>query len=123
MKKLVMMVVMMLVMVMGGMPVHAAEEHKDNYEIVKAGIEADIEEAKKIEDEDERIISVERKEFPSEKVMMYEIEGISDGDVVKVFIYINGESEEVYAVSHDSNGDVIDYEIMNLSEAAELYAE
>ena len=118
MKKMIIMVVMMLVMVMGGMPVHAAET-QDDYRKVINGIEADI-----AEEEDEgKIISVERKEFPSEKVMMYEIYVECDGEIVKEFIYINGESQEVYALLYDSDNYMIDSRVMNLAEAAETYSE
>lgn len=119
MKKMIIMVVMMLVMVMGGMPVHAAET-QDNYRKVINGIEADLAEE---QDGDDTIISVKRQEYPTERVMMYEIVGTSDGEVIKVFIYINGESQEVYAISYDSDGYVLDSEVMNLADAAELYAE
>lgn len=118
MKKMIIMV-MMLVMVMGGMPVHAAETQKDNYRTVINGIEEDLAE----EDGDDTIISVKRQEYPTERVMMYEIVGTSDGEVIKMFIYINGESQEVYAISYDSDGYVLDSEVMTLADAAELYAE
>lgn len=115
MKKIVMMVLMAMLM-MGGMPVKAAETVSD-YDVVINGIENDI----KSEEDEGKIISVERKEFPSEKVMMYEIYVKCDGEIVKEFIYINGESQEVYALLYDSDNYVIDSNVMNLAEAADTY--
>lgn len=115
MKKIVMMVLMAMLM-MGGMSVKAAETVSD-YDVVKAGIENDI----KSEEDEGKIISVERKEFPSEKVMMYEIYVECDGEIVKEFIYVNGESQEVYALLYDSDNYMIDSNVMNLAEAADTY--
>ena len=92
----------------------------EDYEIVKIGIEQDLKELE--EDEVVSYVSVDKKEYPLEKVCIYnaKISTTDEGDFTALY-YINGETEEVYAVLFDESGDVVDSEVMALSEAADLY--
>lgn len=122
MKKLVMVLVMVIVFAMTGMTSMAAETPRqyEDYELVKAGIEKDLSELG--EDEVVTYVSVEKKEFPREKVCIYNVKitTTDEGDFT-LHYYINGETEEVYAVLFDESGDVVDSEVMMLSDAADLY--
>ena len=121
MKKLIVLVTMILVFAMTGMTSMAATPRQyEEYELVKDGIEKDLEELQ--EDEVVTYVSVEKKEFPREKVCIYnaKVSTTDEGDFT-LHYYINGETEEVYAVLFDESGDVVDSEVMTLSDAADLY--
>lgn len=103
---------------------NAAEvpQQYQDYEIVKTGIEKDLNEMQ--EDEDVTYISVEKKEFPREKVCIYNVKlTIADEGDFTVHYYINGETEEVYAVMFNSDGEIVDSEVETLSEVADWYRE
>lgn len=95
----------------------AKAEEVDYYEIVKDGLVKDIDEMK--EDERYEVISVEFQENVAEKVTYYEIEFETEDGQYREWIYLNGETNEVYAVLYDKNGDVVDSTIKNLSDIAQ----
>lgn len=124
MKKIIAVLVMALVFAMTGMTSMAAETPRqyEDYELVKTGIEKDLREMN--EDEDVTYVSVEKKEFPREKVCIYNVKlTIADEGDFTVHYYLNGETEEVYAVMFDEDGEIVDSEVETLSEAADWYRE
>ena len=124
MKKIIAVLVMVLVFAMTGMTSMAAETPRqyEDYELVKTGIEKDLREMN--EDEDVTYVSVEKKEFPREKVCIYNVKlTIADEGDFTVHYYLNGETEEVYAVMFDEDGEIVDSEVETLSEAADWYRE
>lgn len=123
MKKLIVLVTMVVVFAMTGMTSMAATPRQyEEYELVKTGIEKDLDELQ--EDEDVTYISVEKKEFPREKVCIYNVKlTIADEGDFTVHYYLNGETEEVYAVMFDEDGEIVESEVETLSDAADWYRE
>lgn len=124
MKKIIAVVVMTLMFAMTGMTSMAMEVNRqyEDYELLKEGLDKDLDALG--EDEDVTYISVEKKEFPRERVCIYNVKLTSaeEGDFT-VHYYINGETEEVYAAVFDSDGEVVESEVETLSEAADWYRE
>lgn len=124
MKKFIAVAVMVFVFAMTGMTSMAAEINRqyEDYELLKEGLDKDLDALG--EDEDVTYISVEKKEFPRERVCIYNVKLTSaeEGDFT-VHYYINGETEEVYATVFDSDGEVVESEVETLSEAADWYRE
>ena len=119
MRKKVMFVAAMFVMSLFIMGFKSkAAEVTDDYTIVKNGVDEDI---ANMEEDGYILVSVDRKEVPSEKVVMWTIKAIDDDELQTGWIYVNGESQEVYAILYDEDNYVIDSSVMNLSEAADLY--
>lgn len=124
MKKFIAVAVMVAVFAMTGMTSMAMEVNRqyEDYELLKEGLDKDLNALG--EDEDVTYISVEKKEFPRERVCIYNVKLASaeEGDFI-VHYYINGETEEVYAAVFDSDGEVVESEVETLSEAADWYRE
>lgn len=118
MKKLLVILSMVMVFACSGMNCMAASAY-DNYDIIINGIEKDIAELEDEEDID--VLSVEKKEFPSEKVCVYRIKLDTIDGRYEEFIYINGESDEVYAILYNADGEIEQSEVMTLAQAAEDY--
>lgn len=121
MKKLVMVLVMVVMFAMTGMTSMAAETPKqyEDYELVKTGIGQEF--AKMEEDDEITIISMEFKEFPTEKVAMYNVDFFVDGERWNYFVILHGEDDEAVAILSNSEGEIEDYEITTISEVAEDY--
>ena len=91
----------------------------EEYEIVKEGIEKEIDQME--EDEDVTVTSIEKHENASEKVCVYVVYiSVANDRNYKLYYYLNGETEEVMAVMFTEDGDYVDSETMTLSEAAYL---
>lgn len=124
MKKNIAVVVMVLVFAITGMTSMAMEVNRqyEDYRILIEGLDKDLNALG--EDEDVTYISVEKKEFPRERVCIYNVKlTIADEGDFTVHYYINGETEEVYAVMFNSDGEIVDSEVETLSEAADFYRE
>lgn len=123
MKKMFAVVVMVFVFAMTGMTSMAAEINRqyEDYRILIEGLDKDLDALG--EDEDVTYISVEKKEFPRERVCIYNVKLTSAEGDFTVHYYINGETEEVYATVFDSDGEVVESEVETLSEAADFYRE
>jgi len=124
MKKIIAVVVMTLMFAMTGITGMAMEVNRqyEDYELLKEGLDKDLDALG--EDEDVTYISVEKKEFPRERVCIYNVKlTIADEGDFTVHYYLNGETEEVYAVMFNSDGEIVDSEVETLSEAADWYRE
>lgn len=124
MKKIIAVVVMVFVFAMTGMTSMAMEVNRqyEDYELLKEGLDKDLDALG--EDEDVTYISVEKKEFPRERVCIYNVKlTIAEEGDFTVHCYINGETEEVYATVFDSDGEVVESEVETLSEAVDCYRE
>ena len=102
---------------------NAAEvpDQYESYQIVKEGLNKDLSEL--AEDEDVSYISVEFKEVPSEKVCVYNVKLTIEGEDYVMYIYLNGETDEMMGVMYDSNGDVVESTISTCTKEAEWYRE
>ena len=119
MKKLMIMVTMVLTLVMG-MPVMAAET--SNYDRVRDGLGMEIIALKYEEDDDIEVTSVNIEEDAAEQVATYTIVYTQGETEYKIWTYINGETDECIAVGYNVTEDEIEsYEFTTLTQAAELY--
>lgn len=120
MKKIVLGILVCVLLIMSVETKVNAEEN--NYELVKKGVEEEIKKTE--ENEDMTVVSVDKIECPDEKVCIYVVKIIiADQGEYTLIYYINGETEEVMAVLYDAEGEVVDYEVENLSDAAAFYTE
>ena len=121
MKKKVMFVMAMFVMSLfiTGFKASAAER-TDFYNVVKNGVESDIDSMKE-DGSGYTVLSVKSQECVTERVCTYDVKFIDGDEQYRLWIYLNGDLDEARAVLYDSYGDVEDYSYMTLEEAAQDY--
>lgn len=120
MRKITFVVMVLIMVACFGMNSMAAEkDYYSDYELVKEGIGQEF--AKMEEDDEITIISMEFKEFPTEKVAMYNVDFFVDGERWNYFVILHGEEDEAVAMLSNSEGEIEDYEITTISEVAEDY--
>ena len=119
MKKLMIMVTMVLTLVMG-MPVMAAEA--SNYDRVRNGLGMDIIALENEEDDDIEVTSVKIKDCATEQVAVYDVYFTEDDVEYRYWIYLNGETDECIAILYNiTDDDVEDQRIATLAEVAADY--
>lgn len=119
MKKMIMVMAMTLVMAIG-MPVMAAEV--SDYDRVRDGLGMEIIALKYEEDDDIEVTSVDIEENAAEQVATYVINYTEEDTEYKVWIYLNGKTDEMIAIAYNVTEDEIEkHEFSTLTEAAELY--